>query len=411
MMKKDLCGFYAYPKSLKKGLLFENIIIILVLLISVSISPFFKANISKRYDGISDNIVYCKNLTWQKENSFDNIENYTQYCEYIDKVKEEGDYYTSNIDGNSYVLNLNIIDLGKLISNDNPNVINTSYISCLFIDNYEQLNDVIKIKNTKEKFELKDNEFLLTKNFLEVNNLEENDVVGKVFNVGWFDIPIKLKAVIDADDQLRIFSQIQNPFCVFSSSFINTYENLFEYNKDAIYVKKANYKLNEKNANLLKDANLKYNVYNNVEGENTSYIVTKNNLTQDIISSVKTSLKMVNFVIYSFSIIAVAMYGFFVSLKLILKKDELYMRRLIGMINKEEFSLLMLSFNIYVAISLISSLLIYLALFICASIFFGVTVSLLQILVNVLLYLLIMEAMLAIICLVRMSLDKKRFNI
>lgn len=89
MMKKDLCGFYAYPKSLKKGLLFENIIIILVLLISVSISPFFKANISKRYDGISDNIVYCKNLTWQKENSFDNIENYTQYCEYIDKVKEE----------------------------------------------------------------------------------------------------------------------------------------------------------------------------------------------------------------------------------------------------------------------------------------------------------------------------------
>lgn len=87
------------------------------------------------------------------------------------------------------------------------------------------------------------------------------------------------------------------------------------------------------------------------------------------------------------------------------------MRRLIGMINKEEFSLLMLSFNIYVAISLISSLLIYLALFICASIFFGVTVSLLQILVNVLLYLLIMEAMLAIICLVRMSLDKKRFNI
>lgn len=41
MMKKDLCGFYAYPKSLKKGLLFENIIIILVLLISVSISPFF----------------------------------------------------------------------------------------------------------------------------------------------------------------------------------------------------------------------------------------------------------------------------------------------------------------------------------------------------------------------------------
>lgn len=320
MMKKDLCGFYAYPKSLKKGLLFENIIIILVLLISVSISPFFKANISKRYDGISDNIVYCKNLTWQKENSFDNIENYTQYCEYIDKVKEEGDYYTSNIDGNSYVLNLNIIDLGKLIPNDNPNVINTSYISCLFIDNYEQLNDVIKIKNTKEKFELKDNEFLLTKNFLEVNNLEENDVVGKVFNVGWFDIPIKLKAVIDADDQLRIFSQIQNPFCVFSSSFINTYENLFEYNKDAIYVKKANYKLNEKNANLLKDANLKYNVYNNVEGENTSYIVTKNNLTQDIISSVKTSLKMVNFVIYSFSIIAVAMYGFFVSLKLILKK-------------------------------------------------------------------------------------------
>ena len=88
MMKKDLCGFYAYPKSLKKGLLFENIIIILVLLISVSISPFFKANISKRYDGISDNIVYCKNLTWQKENSFDNIENYTQYCEYIDKVED-----------------------------------------------------------------------------------------------------------------------------------------------------------------------------------------------------------------------------------------------------------------------------------------------------------------------------------
>ena len=83
-----------------------------------------------------------------------------------------------------------------------------------------QLNDVIKIKNTKEKFELKDNEFLLTKNFLDVNNLEENDVVGKVFNVGWFDIPIKLKAVIDADDQLRIFSQIQNPFCVFSSIFI-----------------------------------------------------------------------------------------------------------------------------------------------------------------------------------------------
>ena len=62
---------------------------------------------------------------------------------------------------------------------------------------------------------------------LEVNNLEENDVVGKVFNVGWFDIPIKLKAVIDADDQLRIFSQIQNPFCVFSSSFINTYDFCF----------------------------------------------------------------------------------------------------------------------------------------------------------------------------------------
>ncbi len=47
MMKKDLCGFYAYPKSLKKGLLFENIIIILVLLISVSISPFLKQTYQK----------------------------------------------------------------------------------------------------------------------------------------------------------------------------------------------------------------------------------------------------------------------------------------------------------------------------------------------------------------------------
>ncbi|CDE16724.1 unknown [Clostridium sp. CAG:288] len=46
-MKKDLCGFYAYPKSLKKGLLFENIIIILVLLISVSISPFLKQTYQK----------------------------------------------------------------------------------------------------------------------------------------------------------------------------------------------------------------------------------------------------------------------------------------------------------------------------------------------------------------------------
>ena len=36
MMKKDLCGFYAYPKSLKKGLLFENIIIILVLVMLYS---------------------------------------------------------------------------------------------------------------------------------------------------------------------------------------------------------------------------------------------------------------------------------------------------------------------------------------------------------------------------------------
>lgn len=47
MMKKDLCGFYAYPKSLKKDLLFENIIIILVLLISVSISPFLKQTYQK----------------------------------------------------------------------------------------------------------------------------------------------------------------------------------------------------------------------------------------------------------------------------------------------------------------------------------------------------------------------------
>lgn len=45
--KRFMWLFMHYPKSLKKGLLFENIIIILVLLISVSISPFFKANISK----------------------------------------------------------------------------------------------------------------------------------------------------------------------------------------------------------------------------------------------------------------------------------------------------------------------------------------------------------------------------
>ena len=74
-----------------------------------------------------------------------------------------------------------------------------------------------------------------------------------------------------------------------------------------------------------------YQALNLANSDKKVYRISFNEITKN---AVKTSLKMVNFVIYSFSIIAVAMYGFFVSLKLILKKDELYMRRLIGMIGK-----------------------------------------------------------------------------